>query len=142
MRRTAHLVLTCPLVFAALAACKSRPREEVTSSAKTTEPRGEFVEARDRVVRESQTKLDDLDVKLANLRRDAEARSATLTSDGKAAFADAIAKLEQQRATARHVLEEAKTSSAEQWQQVKQRADEALKKADDAYDAAVKKLRE
>jgi len=143
MRRIARLLITLPLALAALATCTSRRHDqEAASSSKTAEPRDDFVEARDRIVRESQAKLDELDVKLANLRRDAEARSATLTSESKAAFADAIAKLEQQRASAQRVIEEAKSSTAEQWQQVKQRADEVLKDVDDAYQAAAKKLRE
>ena len=135
-------LIVVPLVLAALASCKSRPHDqEPAPSAKTSESAGDIADARDRVVRESQAKLDELDVKLANLKRDAQARSATVTAESKAELDDAIAKLEQQRASAQRVLDDAKNSTAEQWQQVKRRADEALKKVDDAYQAAAEKLR-
>ena len=93
MRRIRQVFIVAPLSLAALATCKSRSHDQPPApSAKTTESTSDFVDARDRLVRESQAKLDELDVKLANLRRDADARSATLTSESKVQFDDAIAK--------------------------------------------------
>jgi hypothetical protein len=88
-----------------------------------------------------QTKLAELDTKLASLKRDVSARSAELTSEGKAALDDAIAKLEEQRMAAQRTIEQTRASTAEQWEQVKQHTYEVLKNVEDAYQAAASKLR-
>lgn len=147
--RTTRLLVAFSLAIVPLAACKSQRDDQQKAapakSAKTGEAPatsgGDFVQTRNRVVQEMQTKLAELDTKLASLKRDASARSAELTSEGKAAVDDAIAKLEEQRATAQRALEQARTSTAEQWEQVKQRTYEVLKNVEDAYEAAASKLR-
>jgi TolA-binding protein len=146
MTRTTRLLVAFSLAIVPLAACKSqRDDQQKAAPAKTGEAPGtsggDFVQTRDRVVQEMQTKLAELDIKLASLKRDASARSAELTSEGKAAVDDAIAKLEEQRATAQRALDQARTSTAEQWEQVKQRTYEVLKNVEDAYEAAASKLR-
>ena len=149
MTRTTRLLVVFSLAIGPLAACKSQRDDQQKAapakSAKTGEPPGasggDFVQTRDRVVQEMQTQLAELDTKLASLKRDASARKVELTSEGKAAVDDAIAKLEEQRAMAQRALEQARTSTAEQWDQVKQRTSEVVKNVEDAYEAAASKLR-
>lgn len=141
MHRMKLLVVLLGIAMASVAGCKSRHESQPSP---TSAPRddADFAQTRDRVVQQMQDRLSALDVKLTNLKRDVQARSAQLTSEGKAALADAVAKLEDQRAAAQRALEQTRTGTAERWDQLRARADEVLKKIDDAYEAAAKKLRE
>jgi TolA-binding protein len=149
MTRATRLLVAFSLAIVSLAACKSQRDDQQNAapskSAKTDQVPAtggaDFVQTRDRVVQEMQTKLAELDTKLASLKRDVNARSAELTFEGKAALDDAIAKLEEQRMAAQRTVEQTRASTAEQWEQVKQRTDEALKNVEDAYQAAASKLR-
>lgn len=142
MNRIKRGLLLLGFATACVPGCRSRSEDRPPPTTSTPGAAADFAQTRDRVVQQMQDKLTEIDGKLARLKRDAQARSAQLTGEGKAALADAIAKLEEQRAAAQVAFEQTRSGTAERWEQLKSRADRELTKIDRAYEAAAEKLRE
>lgn len=143
MNRFKRGLLLLGFATACVAGCKSRGEDRPPSPpASAPGAGGDLAQTHNRVVQQMQDKLAEIDVKLAALKSDVQVRSAQLTSEGKAALADSVAKLEQQRAAAQVAFEQARSGTADRWEQLRTRAEQELAKIDSAYEAAAKKLRD
>ena len=142
MNRIKRGLLLLGFATACVAGCASRNEDRPPSPASAPGAGADLAPSRNRIVQQMQDKLAEIDVKLATLKSNVQVRSAQLTTEGKAALGDAVAKLEEQRAAAQVAFEQARSGSADRWEQLKSRADQELTKIEGAYEAAAEKLRD
>lgn len=101
----------------------------------------DFAAKQQRFVEATQTRLRELDARIANLEAELKSSAGAMTADKKKSASDNMAKLRQKRDVVATSLSNAKTGVAEQWNAIETRTSETLKELENAIDDAARTIR-